>query len=70
MVAIHDVERKIPCKVLEAKIDNVSYQYAVENTSSIDNCLIALEQIKEHMIQMKKEAEEKAALENEQPIQE
>lgn len=70
MVDIHDVERKIPCKVIEHKIDGISYQYAVESTASIDNCLIALESIKEYMINLKKEIEEKQAKEAEQPIQE
>ena len=54
MVTVHDVERKVTCKVLEHKIDNVSYQYVVENTSSIDNCLLALEEIAQHMRNMKK----------------
>lgn len=63
MVLVHDVERKVPCKVLEEKIDNVSYQYVVEATSSIDHCLEALEKIKEHIIEMKKIIEEKQAQE-------
>jgi len=64
MVNVHDVERKIPCKVLEYKIDGSSYQYAVEATASIDNCLIALDKIADHMRNLKKEAEAQ------QPIQE
>ena len=70
MVVIHDVERKVPLKVLEHKIDNVSYQYVVEAASTIDNCLIAFEEIAEHMRKMRKEIEDQQAQENQNPIQE
>lgn len=70
MVTVHDVERKVPCKVLEAKIENVSFQYVVENTSPIDNCITALDQIAEHLRNMKKELEEKKALEEQNQSQE
>ena len=69
MAQVHQVERKVPCTVVEAKIENKSYQYVVESDSSLDHCIEALNEIKDHLIKLKKEMEEKEKLESKNQAQ-
>lgn len=59
MIYTHQVEKKVPLTVLESKIDNKSFSFVSESDSSLDDCLSALQQLTDHVLKIKKEAEEK-----------
>jgi hypothetical protein len=58
MVTMAQVERKIPLTVLESKIGELSYQLVVQSEATLESCLEALEQFKDHLIDLKKKAED------------
>ena len=57
MVTAHSVEKKTPMTILESKVENKSYQYIMESDSPLEDCIIALDQIRDHMIEIKNKLE-------------
>lgn len=67
MIKMYDIERKIPCKVVESLIDNKIHQFVVDADSDLDRCINAASEIKDYLIQMKKDAQEKAENQEQPP---
>lgn len=66
MVIVHNVKKEIPLTVLEAKIEQKSYQFAVASDSPLGDCLLALDEIKDHIQDILTDLEKK---ESEKPQQ-
>ncbi len=69
MVVTHNIEKKIPCTVLEEIIANKSFQFAVESSATFEECFQALDAFKAHVEELKRQSDEKAKQEAENPAQ-
>jgi hypothetical protein len=69
MIRMYDLDRKVPCKVVQSVIENKLYEFVVDSDSDLDKCLEAVCEIKDYLIKLKKDAEEIQAKKEENPIQ-
>lgn len=63
MILTHQVEKKTPLTVLEAKVNGKSFLYTMESDSVLEDCLEGLKEITDHILHIKKDLEEKACQE-------
>lgn len=59
MIRMYDYKREVPLKIIQSVIEDKKYDFIVEADSDIDKCLEAVCEMKDYLLQLKKDSQEK-----------
>lgn len=68
MVDVKQSEKKIPVTILETKIADKTFQFITEIDSSVDNCILALNEFTNYAKDMNEKYKEKIEIQEEKNV--